>query len=111
MSWGFGLPAAVGAKPQHRTTCCMRGRRRVGQMNSQELMTAVSAALDIKIVILNNRFLGMVRQWQEFFYDKNYADTNLEDAHPDFVKLAEAYGAKGFRCDNPEHVTRPLNRV
>ena len=108
---GFGLPAAVGAKAAapDKLVVCVAGDGSI-QMNSQELMTAVSAGLDIKIVILNNRFLGMVRQWQEFFYDKNYADTNLEDAHPDFVKLAEAYGAKGFRCDNPEHVTQTLEQ-
>ncbi len=108
---GFGLPAAVGAKAAapDKLVVCVAGDGSV-QMNSQELMTAVAAGLDIKIVILNNRFLGMVRQWQEFFYDKNYADTNLENAHPDFVKLAEAYGAKGFRCDDPANVTQTLEQ-
>ncbi|MCG8683807.1 MAG: biosynthetic-type acetolactate synthase large subunit [Desulfobacterales bacterium] len=107
---GFGLPAAIGAKAGQpdKLVVCVAGDGSI-QMNSQELMTAVSANLDIKIVILNNRFLGMVRQWQEFFYDKAYAATNMEHA-PDFVKLAEAYGAKGFMCDDPAKVTETLEQ-
>ncbi len=107
---GFGLPAAIGAKAGQpdKLVVCVAGDGSI-QMNSQELMTAVSANLDIKIVILNNRFLGMVRQWQEFFYDKAYAATNMEHA-PDFVKLAEAYGATGFMCDDPAKVTETLEQ-
>ncbi|MCG8632846.1 MAG: biosynthetic-type acetolactate synthase large subunit [Desulfobacterales bacterium] len=105
---GFGLPAAIGAKAGQpdKLVVCVAGDGSI-QMNSQELMTAVASKLDVKIVILNNRFLGMVRQWQEFFYDRSYADTNMEDA-PDFVKLAEAYGASGFKCDDPAKVTATL---
>jgi len=105
---GFGLPAAIGAKAAvpEKTVVCVAGDGSI-QMNSQEFMTAVAEKLDDKIVILNIRYLGMVRQWQELFYNKVYADTNME-AQPDFVKLAEAYGATGFRCDDPAKVTQTL---
>jgi acetolactate synthase-1/2/3 large subunit len=105
---GFGLPAAIGAKAAQpdKMVVCVAGDGSI-QMNSQELMTAVESGLDVKIVILNNRFLGMVRQWQEFFYDKAYASTNMENA-PDFVKLAEAYRATGFRCEDPAKVRQTL---
>ncbi len=107
---GFGLPAAIGAKAAqpHKLVVCVAGDGSI-QMNSQELMTAVEADLDVKIVILNNRILGMVRQWQELFYDKAYASTNMEKA-PDFVKLAEAYGATGFKCDDPGKVAETLRQ-
>jgi len=107
---GFGLPAAIGAKAgqPNKLVVCVAGDGSI-QMNSQELMTAVESELDVKIVILNNRFLGMVRQWQELFYDKAYASTNMEKA-PDFVKLAEAYGATGFKCDDPGQVTHTLKK-
>jgi acetolactate synthase-1/2/3 large subunit len=105
---GFGLPAAIGAKAAQpdKLVVCVAGDGSI-QMNSQELMTAVQSELDVKIVILNNRFLGMVRQWQELFYEKSYADTNMEKA-PDFVKLAEAYGATGFKCEDPSKVVETL---
>ncbi|WDP93073.1 MAG: biosynthetic-type acetolactate synthase large subunit [Desulfobacter sp.] len=105
---GFGLPAAIGAKAARpdKLVVNIAGDGSI-QMNIQELMTAIASDLDVKIVILNNRFLGMVRQWQELFYDKAYASTDLEKA-PDFVKLAEAYGAKGFKCDDPANVTETL---
>jgi acetolactate synthase-1/2/3 large subunit len=105
---GFGLPAAIGAKAAQpdKLVVCVAGDGSI-QMNSQELMTAVASGLDVKIVILNNRFLGMVRQWQEFFYDRAYAATNMECA-PDFVKLAEAYGASGFKCEDPAKVEETL---
>ncbi|HIJ36955.1 MAG TPA: acetolactate synthase large subunit, partial [Deltaproteobacteria bacterium] len=77
------------------------------QMNIQEMATAVQYGLPVKIVILNNRFLGMVRQWQELFYDKRYACTEMDHA-PDFVKLAEAYGAVGLRATTPEEVESVL---
>lgn len=72
-------------------------------MNIQELTTAVQHNLPVKIAILNNRYLGMVRQWQELFYRKRYSHSNIEMA-PDFVKLAEAYGALGLRAERPEEV-------
>jgi acetolactate synthase-1/2/3 large subunit len=76
------------------------------QMNLQEISTAMQYDLPVKIVVLNNRFLGMVRQFQELFYDKRYASTRMEHA-PDFVKLAESYGAVGLRADRPDEV-RPV---
>ncbi len=105
---GFGLPAAIGAKAAcpDKLVIDVAGDGSI-QMNIQELMTAVESRLDVKIVILNNRYLGMVRQWQELFYDKAYAATNMENA-PDFVKLAQAYGATGLRCDNPAQVEETL---
>jgi len=105
---GFGLPAAIGAKAARpdKVVVDVAGDGSI-QMNIQELMTAIESKIDVKIVILNNRFLGMVRQWQEFFYDKAYASTNMENA-PDFVKLADAYGAKGFKCEDPAKVEATL---
>ncbi len=73
------------------------------QMNIQEMATAVQYGLPVKVVIINNSCLGMVRQWQELFYDKRYAHTCMEQA-PDFVRLAEAFGAKGFRASCPDDV-------
>ncbi|PIE61184.1 MAG: acetolactate synthase, large subunit, biosynthetic type [Desulfobacterales bacterium] len=107
---GFGLPSAIGAKAAcpDKLSVNIAGDGSI-QMNIQELMTAIASNLDVKIVILNNRFLGMVRQWQELFYDKSYAATDLEK-NPDFVKLAEAYGASGFRCDDPSKVTETLEK-
>ncbi|MFH1156269.1 MAG: biosynthetic-type acetolactate synthase large subunit [Pseudomonadota bacterium] len=107
---GFGLPAAIGAKAAcpDKVVVDVAGDGSI-QMNSQELMTAVEARLPVKIVILNNRYLGMVRQWQELFYDKRYSATNMEGA-PDFVKLAEAYGATGLRATLPSEVDDVLKR-
>ncbi len=106
---GFGLPAAIGAKTAcpDKLVVDVAGDGSI-QMNIQELMTAIESKIDVKIVILNNKFLGMVRQWQELFYDKTYSATNMENA-PDFVKLAEAYGAKGLRCTSPDQVESTLS--
>ena len=95
---GFGLPAAIGAQVAFpdRLVVDIAGDGSI-QMNIQEMMTAVQYRLPVKVVILNNGFLGMVRQWQELFYDKRYSSTCLSCA-PDFVKLAEAYGATGLRA-------------
>jgi acetolactate synthase-1/2/3 large subunit len=79
------------------------------QMNIQEMATAVQYGLPVKIIILNNRYLGMVRQWQELFYKRRYASTTL-DHNPDFVKLAEAYGALGLRATKPEEVEETLKK-
>ncbi len=94
---GYGLPAAIGAQFAFPDSLVVdvAGDGSI-QMNIQELMTAVENKLPVKILILNNGHLGMVRQWQELFYKKNYSYTNME-AQPDFVKLAEAYGAEGYR--------------
>lgn len=101
---GYGLPAAIGAKKAapDRTVIDIAGDGSI-QMNIQELATAMQYKLPVKIAILNNNFLGMVRQWQELFYDKKYSATPL-DVAPDFVKLAEAYGAVGLRATKPSEV-------
>lgn len=107
---GFGLPAAIGAKAAcpDKVVVDVAGDGSI-QMNIQELMTAIESKIDVKIVILNNQYLGMVRQWQELFYDKTYSFTNMENA-PDFIKLAEAYGAKGLRCTRPDEVVSTLSK-
>ena len=105
---GFGLPAAIGAqvaKPG-KLVVDIAGDGSI-QMNIQEMATAIQYGLPVKVVILNNRYLGMVRQWQELFYDKRYACTDMEHA-PDFVKLAEAYGALGLRATTPDQVESVL---
>jgi acetolactate synthase-1/2/3 large subunit len=79
-------------------------------MNSQELATAVSYELPIKIIILNNRYLGMVRQWQELFYDRNYCSTCMHH-NPDFVRLAQAYGAEGFRVEDVKELEPVLRQA
>jgi acetolactate synthase-1/2/3 large subunit len=101
---GYGLPAAIGAQVAfpNKLVVDIAGDGSI-QMNIQEMITAVCNSLPVKVAILNNRFLGMVRQWQELFYDKNYCATCL-DAAPDFVKIAEAYGAVGLRATKPEEV-------
>ena len=106
---GFGLPAAIGAQVAFpdKLVVDIAGDGSI-QMNIQEMATAVQCNLPIKIVILNNGYLGMVRQWQELFYDKCYACTCMEHA-PDFVKLAEAYGAVGLRAQKPDQVESVLS--
>jgi len=101
---GFGFPAAIGAQIAcpDKLVVDIAGDGSI-QMNIQELATAMQYKLPVNIVILNNRYLGMVRQWQELFYDKRYASTDIEHA-PDFVKLAEAYGGVGLRATRPEQV-------
>ncbi len=101
---GFGFPAAIGAQWARPDTLVVdiAGDGSI-QMNIQELATAVHYNLPVKIVILNNRYLGMVRQWQELFYEKRYVSTDLEQG-PDFVQLAEAYGAVGLKATRPEEV-------
>ncbi|KPJ76520.1 MAG: acetolactate synthase catalytic subunit [Deltaproteobacteria bacterium SG8_13] len=105
---GFGLPAAIGAQLAcpDKTVVDIAGDGSI-QMNIQEMATAMQYCLPVKIVILNNGYLGMVRQWQELFYDKRYACTDMEHA-PDFVKLAEAYGAVGLRATKPQDVEAVL---
>ena len=105
---GFGLPAAIGAQMAcpDKLVVDIAGDGSI-QMNIQELATAVQYGLPIKVVILNNGYLGMVRQWQELFYDGCYAGTCMDHA-PDFLKLAEAYGAVGLRATRPEEVESVL---
>ncbi|MCP4117457.1 MAG: biosynthetic-type acetolactate synthase large subunit [Desulfobacteraceae bacterium] len=107
---GFGLPAAIGAKAAcpDKIVVDVAGDGSI-QMNIQELSTSLEAGLPVKVVILNNRYLGMVRQWQDLFYDKRYSSTPMECA-PDFVKLAEAYGATGMRASKPSEVKETLEK-
>lgn len=101
---GFGLPAAMGAQLANpgAQVACITGEGSI-QMNIQELSTCKQYGLPIKILMLNNRYLGMVRQWQEFFYGNRYSESYV-DALPDFVQLAEAYGHVGIRVENPADV-------
>ncbi|RLC03400.1 MAG: biosynthetic-type acetolactate synthase large subunit [Deltaproteobacteria bacterium] len=107
---GFGFPAAIGAQIARpdKTVVDVAGDGSI-QMNIQEMATALQYHLPVKIVILNNGYLGMVRQWQELFYDKRYASTCM-DCGPDFIKLAEAYGALGLRATKPEEVIPVLEK-
>jgi len=101
---GFGLPAAIGAQMAQPDSLVVdiAGDGSI-QMNIQELATAMQYNLPVKVVILNNGYLGMVRQWQELFYERRYACTSMEFA-PDFVKLADAFGALGLRATTPDEV-------
>jgi acetolactate synthase-1/2/3 large subunit len=105
---GYGLPAAIGAKMAFpdKTVIDVAGDGSI-QMNIQELATARQYNCPVKVVILNNNYLGMVRQWQELFYNKRYAGTIME-VTPDFVKLAEAYGAIGLRATKTSEVEAVL---
>ncbi|MEJ2040460.1 MAG: biosynthetic-type acetolactate synthase large subunit [Desulfosarcinaceae bacterium] len=107
---GFGLPAAIGAQVAFPDTLVVdvAGDGSI-QMNIQEMATAVQYKLPVKVVILNNTYLGMVRQWQELFYNECYACTELEHS-PDFVKLAEAFGAVGLRATRPDEVEAVLQK-
>ena len=108
---GYGFPAAIGAKIAcpDRMVFDIAGDGSI-QMNIQEMATAVANNIPVKIAILNNGCLGMVRQWQELFYEKRYAQTLLK-GNPDFVKLAEAYGAVGLRATKPEEVTPVIKKA
>ena len=109
---GYGFPAAMGAQAAfpNKLVIDISGDGSF-QMNSQELATVVQHHLPVKVVILNNGCLGMIRQWQEFFYGKRYASSSLEGVSPDFVKLAEAYGAIGLRATKPEEVVPALKKA
>ena len=107
---GYGLPAGIGAKvgKPGSEVFVISGDGSI-QMNIQELATAVVNKIDVKIAILNNSCLGMVRQWQELFYGKRYSHTKLEN--PDFVKIAEAYGAVGMRIGKKEDVRSAIEKA
>jgi len=108
---GFGLPAAMGVKlafPK-ATVACVTGEASI-QMCIQELSTCKQYDLPIKIINLNNRYMGMVRQWQEFFYDRRYSHSYM-DALPDFVKLTEAYGHVGMKIEKPGDVEGALKEA
>jgi len=108
---GYGFPAAIGAQIAcpNRTVIDIAGDGSI-QMNIQELATAVINKLPVKVAILNNRYLGMVRQWQELFFRERYSHVHL-DVVPDFVKVAEAYGAVGLRAETPEEVVPVLKQA
>jgi acetolactate synthase-1/2/3 large subunit len=109
---GFSIPASIGA------ACAVKDRPVISisgdggfQMNLQELITAVAYRLPIKFFIINNTFLGMVRQWQELFHAEKYSFTDLSEANPDFVKLGEALGLQSFRASTFDEVDSVLDEV
>ena len=108
---GFGYPAAIGAKVARPSedVFCITGDGSI-QMMIQEMTTALQYHIPVKILCLNNGYLGMVRQWQEFFYDKRYSMSYMESL-PDFVKLAEAYGHSGVRIEKPQELENKLREV
>jgi acetolactate synthase I/II/III large subunit len=108
---GFGLPAAMGVQLAYpdETVVCVTGEGSI-QMCIQELSTCLQYGLPIKIIALNNRYLGMVRQWQEFFYDNRYSHSYMESL-PDFVKLAESYGHVGMRVEKPEDLKPMMEKA
>ena len=109
---GYGFPAAIGAQVAFpdKLVVDIAGDGSI-QMNIQELATAANYNLPVKIVILNNGYLGMVRQWQELFYEKRYSHTDIGSSQrPDFVKVAEAYGIVGLRATQPDEVEATLRK-
>jgi acetolactate synthase-1/2/3 large subunit len=108
---GFGLPAAMGAKVgcPDQTVVCVAGDGSV-QMNSQELATCAQEGIDVKVFIVNNGYLGMVRQWQELFWDKRYSHVDMGQ-FPDFVKLADAYGCTGMRFTDKTTLVDDMKRA
>ncbi len=108
---GYGLPAAIGVQIAHpkKLVVDIAGEASI-LMNMQEMSTAVQYRLPIKIFILNNEYMGMVRQWQELLHDKNYSESYTE-ALPDFVKLAEAYGAIGIRAKTPDELDDKIKEM
>ena len=108
---GYGLPAAIGvqiANPKN-TVVCVTGEASF-MMNIQELSTAVQYRLPVKIMILNNQYMGMVRQWQEMFYSSRYSESYM-DSLPDFVAMAEAFGLKGMRCKDPAKLDASIKEM
>ena len=108
---GYGLPAAIGTQIANpgKLVVDIAGEASI-LMNIQEMSTAVQYKLPIKIFILNNQWMGMVRQWQELLHGKNYSESYTE-ALPDFVKLAEAYGAVGIRAKTPKELDDKINEM
>jgi acetolactate synthase-1/2/3 large subunit len=113
---GFGFPAAIGAQVgcPDKLVIDIAGDGSF-QMVSQEMATAVCNDLPVKVVILNNGFLGMIRQWQDLFYNERFCDSCLRHSsgeyYPDFVKLAEAYGAVGMRISDPKELRPKLEEA
>ncbi|MEW6474914.1 MAG: acetolactate synthase large subunit [Actinomycetota bacterium] len=109
---GFAVPAAIGAKvgKPDRMVWAIDGDG-CFQMTAQELVTATAERVPIKVAILNNAYLGMVRQWQELFYKERYSEVYLSPDLPDYVKWAEAMGCVGLRCENPEDVAATIEKA
>jgi len=109
---GFAVPASIGAKVG-RPDCMVWAVDGDGcfQMTAQELVTASAERIPVKIAILNNAYLGMVRQWQEMFYDERYSEVYLSPDLPDYVKWAEAMGCVGFRVESPEEVQPTIDKA
>ncbi|MGQ3685771.1 MAG: biosynthetic-type acetolactate synthase large subunit [Candidatus Loosdrechtia sp.] len=109
---GYGFPAAIGAQLgcPDKIVVDIAGDGSI-QMNIQELSTVARLNIPVKIAILNNGYLGMVRQWQELFYNKRYSGVLLSDGNPDFVKLAEAYGVRGFLIEKKEDVRPAIEKA
>ena len=109
---GFGFPAAIGVKKAmpEKISINISGDGSI-LMNIQELMTAYESKIPVINIILNNGYLGMVRQWQTFFYDKRYSSTDLSGAQPNFVKLAESFGGLGFRVETKEEFDKALEKA
>jgi acetolactate synthase-1/2/3 large subunit len=109
---GYGLPAAIGAKAARpgATVVCVDGDG-CFQMTSQELATAALEGLPVVVVIVNNGWLGMVRQWQELFYDERFSQTHLTHSVPDYARLAEAYGCAGFTASTEDELGDALEQA
>jgi acetolactate synthase-1/2/3 large subunit len=110
---GYAVPAAMGAKVgcPDRTVWAIDGDG-CFQMTNQELATCSINEIPIKVAVINNSSLGMVRQWQTLFYNQRYSNTDLHSHRiPDFVKLADAYGCHGLRCDSPEQVDATIEKA
>jgi acetolactate synthase-1/2/3 large subunit len=108
---GFGLPAAVGAKVAcpEETVVCLAGDGSL-IMNCQELATCVAEEIPVKVFLMNNGYMGMVRQWQELFWDRRYSAVEMGPS-PDWVKLAEAFGATGIRCEDSADLEETMTRA
>lgn len=109
---GFSVPAAIGAwyGAKDRTIISISGDGGF-QMNMQELITAAHHKIPVKFIVINNGFLGMVRQWQELFHQEKYSFTSLAESNPDFVKVGEAFGVESFTTDNPEEVDDLIKKM
>jgi acetolactate synthase-1/2/3 large subunit len=109
---GYSVPAAIGAKVGRpdRMVWAIDGDG-CFQMTAQELVTAAAEGIPVKIAILNNAYLGMVRQWQELFYEERYSEVYLSPDLPDYVKWAEAMGCVGMRCDNADDVVATIEKA